>query len=267
MEIELCGIKYKNIIENFNYKFKGSLVTSILGRSGSGKSLIGYIIMNMIKCSDGKILVDGSELYDNNKFMKDVGYVFQKPKDHFFCDTVCEEIGFGLRQFKFKLNKMEKQVRDSLKMVGLDDSFYNRKIESLSSGECFLVALASSLVLNPKVIILDEPTVYLDAKGRDNLVRLIKMLRDRYHKSVIVMSNDISFVYCVSDCYLFMDNCKMISSGSVDDLVLNSDVLMSFGYEIPDSINFVNMVRDYKNIDLDYTTDIDDLVMEVMDNV
>ena len=102
MEIELYNIRYKNIIESFSYKFENGKVTSILGKSGSGKSLIGYIIMDLVKYDSGNILVNGSSSYNLNQFMKDVGYVFQKPTDHFFCKTVSEEIGFGLKQFKFK---------------------------------------------------------------------------------------------------------------------------------------------------------------------
>ena len=162
---------------------------------------------------------------------------------------------------------MENQIRESLSMVGLDDSFYDKDINTLSSGEAFLVALASSLVLNPKVIILDEPTVYLDYNYKCNLVKLIKMLRDRYNKTVIIMSNDISFVYSISDNYVFMDNCKLIKSGNINDLINNSNLLSSFGYEIPMSINFINMVKEKKGVDLKYTNDINELVRDVINNV
>ncbi len=265
MEIELYDVSYENILNRFSYKFEKEKVTSILGKSGSGKTLIGYIIMGLLKYR-GSILVNGKNNYDKNSFMKDVGYVFQKPTDHFFCNTVSEEIGFGLKQFRFKLNKMHDQIVDSLIMVGLDESYYDRKINTLSSGESFLVALASSLVLNPKVIILDEPTVYLDYKYKKILIKLVKMLRDRYKKSIIIMSNDISFVYSVSDNFVFLDDCKMLKNGNVNNLINDSNILNSFGYEIPESTRFVDLVRAIKGIDLKYTSDIDELVMDVVKN-
>ncbi len=266
MEIELYNIKFRNIIDNFSYKFESSKVTAILGKSGSGKSLISYIIMDLVKYDGGKILVNGSTEYNKNRFMKDVGYVFQKPTDHFFCENVYDEIGFGLKQFRFKENKRDKQIVDSLKLVGLDESYYSRKIDTLSSGEAFLVALASSLVLNPQVLILDEPTVYLDYNYKKKLIKLIKLLKNRYHKSVIIMSNDIDFVYNVSDNYVFMDNCRLIKSGKISELIDNSDILKTFGYEIPDSVNFIKLVNVLKDLDLKYTSDINELVMEVVDN-
>ena len=266
MEIELYDIKFKNVIDNFSYKFEGEKITSILGKSSSGKSLIGYLIMGLAKYDSGNILVDGDTKYNKKQFMKDVGYVFQNPIDHFFCETVSEEIGFGLKQFKFKLNKIEQQIKESLTMVGLDESFYDRKLDTLSSGESFLVALASSLVLNPKVLILDEPTVYLDYNNKKNLIKLLKMLKDRYKKTIIVMSNDISFVYSISDNYIFLDNCKKIKNGNIDDLLINSGILKSFGYEIPDIVSFIEMVKSLKGIDLEYCNNVDKLVSEVIKN-
>ena len=267
MEIELCDIKYGNFIDRFNYKFESGKITSILGKSGSGKTLISYLIMGLLKYDSGAIFVDGNKNYDKNKFLKDVGYVFQKPTEHFFCNTVSEEIGFGLKQFRFKIDKLDKQIRESLQMVGLDDSFYDRRINTLSSGESFLVALASSLVLNPKVIILDEPTVYLDYNGKKRLVKLLKKMKNRYNKSIIVLSNDISFVFEISDNYLFVDNCKMINKGNISDLVDNSNILKSFGYEVPFIIEFIYLVKENKGIELNRNLDVDDLVVDVINHV
>lgn len=265
MEIELSNISYRDKFKNFSYKFNSNKVTSIMGTSGSGKSLIGYIIMDLINHDNGSIIIDGSFNYDKYKLMKDIGYVFQNPVDHFFSKTVGEEIGFGLKQFRFKLNKQYEQIINSLKMVGLSDNFYDRKISSLSSGEAEMVAIASSLVLNPKVLILDEPTVYLDYKAKNKLIKLIKMLRDKYHKTVIIMSNDVDFIYQVSDKYLFLDNCSLVSSGNIDDIMTNSDLLDKYGYEIPSINKFINLVKDKKNIELNYTNDINKLVMDVIE--
>lgn len=266
MEIELNNICYKDKLVDFSYKFGNSNVISIIGNSGSGKSLIGYVIMGLLKCDRGNILVDGSSNYDRYMLMKDVGYVFQNPRDHFFCDTVYEEIAFGLKQFKFKENKMDSQVRDSLKMVFLDDSYLSRKIDSLSSGEMERVAIASSLVLNPKVLILDEPTVYLDGKVRKELVKLVKMLKNRYHKTVIVMSNDMDFVCSVSDKYILMDKGSIVKKGNINDIMSDTYVMDDCGVEIPLPNQFVKMVRDRKGIELEYTCDIDLLIKEVVDN-
>ena len=266
MEIKLSNISYKDKINNFNYTFKDSKVTAIMGKSGSGKSLIGYLIMGLVDSYRGSIIVDGSDKYNKNRFMKDVGYVFQNPLFHFFSSTVREEIGFGLKQFRFKLPKMNTQIMNSLKALGLPESFLDRKVNTLSSGDAELVAIASSIVLNPKVLILDEPTVFLDYTSRRKLVKLIRMLRDKYNKSVIIISNDVDFVYEVSDEYILMDNYSIVRSGNISDIMIDDSILESIGYEIPLINRFVDIARKNKNIDLGYTNDIDKLVMEVIDN-
>lgn len=267
MEIELSNVCYKNKLIDINYKFQDNRITSIIGRSGSGKSLIGYIIMDLINKDSGDILIDGSSNYNVYKLMKDVGYVFQNPREHFFSKTVYDEIAFGLKQFRFKLNKIDMQIRDSLKMVGLDDTYINREINTLSSGEMERVAIASSLVLNPKVLILDEPTIYLDAKVKKELIRLIKILKNKYNKTVIIMSNDIDFVYSVSDNYVLMDKGCIVIDGTLNDLMANNNILYNFGIEIPLINQFIDMAKSRCDINLKYTTEISELVKEVMDSV
>lgn len=267
MEISLSNVNYLDKLVDINCKFESGKITSIIGKSGSGKSLLGFIIMKLVKSEKGHVLVDGMSLYDNHKFMKDVGYVFQNPFDHFFCDNVFDEVSFGLKQFKFKLGKINKQVSGALKMVGLDDSYMYKKINSLSSGEAERIAIASSLVLNPKVLILDEPTIYLDFKVKKSLIELVKLLKDKYNKTVIVISNDMDFVYSVSDNYLLMDSGKIVKYGNVKDIMSDDVDLCSYGMEIPLIKQFINMVKEKKGIDLGNVTDIDELVEEVINNV
>lgn len=261
MEIKLDNLYCSNKINKINYSFASGKVTSIIGKSGSGKSIIGYAIMDLIKIDGGSITVDKNKNYDKHLLMKKIGYVYQNPWEHFFCETVYEEIAFGLKQFKFKIDKFDKQVRDALIMVGLDEKFLDKKISTLSSGEAERVAIASSLVLNPDVLILDEPTVFLDSKVKKDISRLVKMLRDRYSKTVIIMSNDMDFVFDVSDNYLLINNGKIKSSGSISELI-DEDI-----DDVPNSYKFERFVRDKYKINLKYTSNIHDLVMDVVDNV
>lgn len=267
MEIVLSNVSYQNRIRNFNYKFQEGKVTSIIGSSGSGKSLIGYIIMGLVSIDNGSIMVDEKTSYDKYKFLKEVGYVFQGPRDHFFCDTVYEEVSFPLKNFKYKLNKIDVQVSNALKMVGLGHEYLYKNVSSLSNGEMVRVAIASSLVLNPSVLILDEVTVYLDYKSKMELISLIKKLRDRYKKTVIVMSNDMEFVYSISDNYVLIDSGSILRTGKLEDIIIHNDYLEKCGMEEALIIKFIDMVKNKKLVNLNYTTDIDDLVRDVIGNV
>jgi energy-coupling factor transport system ATP-binding protein len=266
MEIKLENICYNDKLLDVSCKIETGKVTSIVGNSGSGKSMIGFIIMGIVDGYSGKIKIDGTYDYDKYSLMKDVGYVYQNPWEHFFCETVYDEIAFGLKQFRFKLPKIEIQVRNALKMVGLDDSYFKKKISTLSSGEAERVAIASSLVLNPKALILDEPTIYLDDKVKGEIIKLIKMLRDKYKKTVIVMSNDMDFVFDISDKCVVMDKGSIIKSGSIDAILLD-DSLSRMGIDLPKMCEFVKEVRERYGVSLKYTSKMEELVGDVVDNV
>ena len=264
MEIELSNIYYRDKLVDINYKFSKGKVTSIIGNSGSGKSLIGYVIMGLVKDYYGDVIINNKVSYDKYDFFKNVSYVFQKPWNHFICKTVYDEIVFSLRNFKYKEEKIDKQVRDALKMVGLDDNYFTRELNTLSSGEASRVAIATAIVTNPKVLILDEPTIYIDVDMRNMLIELIKKLKDKYNKNVIIMSDDMDFVYAVSDNYILLDKGRIIKSGEIDEIKRQSDVLSSCSIYVSKFYDFINFVNEYKGVNLDGANNIDDIVQGVI---
>ena len=151
-------------------------------------------------------------------------------------------------------------------MVGLDSRYLSRKLNSLSYGEAARVALASSLVMNPDVIILDEPSIYLDSKVLDKLVKLIRMLRDKYNKTVIIMSNDIDFVYRVSDNYILMDDGNMVSSGNINNIISNYNILDNYGMEVPIINRFIDLYNNKYGTNINYTNSLDQVILDVVSN-
>jgi len=271
MEIELRNIKYKNnneiLLNNINITFQEKNITSIIGPSGSGKSLIGHIILNLIEPTEGYIMLDGIRNYDTNKSLKDIGYVFQNPEEAFFNKTVYKEIAYSLKQFKYKLEKESDRVKKSLKMVGLKENILNTDPQNLSSGEKEKLAIAISLILNPKVIILDEPTIYLDNKSKKELIKLLKKLKKEYDKNIIIMSNDIEFVHQISDKIILLNNGEIVLNIDNELLLNNCDKLQEVNMEIPRIIKFINMIKKNKKINLESTNNIDELVKDICKNV
>ncbi len=271
MEIELKNIKYEKnnelLLNDINITFQNQKITSIIGPSGSGKSLIGYLLVNLIKETDGIIRIDGKRNYDINKIKKSIGYVFEQPEICFFNKTVYEELSYSIENFNYKLEKKEKRISELLKIVGLKEEVLPKSPNELSSGEKELLGIALALTLNPKVIILDEPTVYLDSKNKKNLIKLLKKLKREYQKTIIVISNDINFIYEISDNIVLINNGEVKLSVNCKELNNYYKVLKDNNMEVPLILEFINLVREEKNINLNSTNDINELIKEIYRNV
>lgn len=257
----------KMVLGNINATFKEGTINGIIGKSGSGKTTLIELINALIIPTKGKIEV-GSNVISKTRKIKNVnnlrykiGLVFQIPEEQFFCNTVKEEIEFGMKYFKKSVKSIEKHVSDALLMVGLDDSYLNRNPFTLSSGEMRKVAIASILAFNPKVIILDEPTIGLDNQSKKNLIKIIKLLKTRYKKTIIIVSNDTDFLLRLVDHIILLDKGKIVYDGNKYE-VFKQD-LEKFGLKRPKIIEFEQMVLEKKNIKIGYRDDINDLMKDV----
>ena len=257
----------KMALGDINTTFKEGKITSIMGKSGSGKTTLIELINALILPTKGNIEV-GSRVISKTRKIKNInnlrykiGLVFQMPEEQFFCSTVKEEIEFGMKYFNKSVKSIEKHVSDALIMMGLNDSYLNRNPFSLSSGEMRKVAIASILAFNPKVIILDEPTIGLDNKSKENLIKIIKLLKNRYNKTIIVVSNDTDLLLKISDHIILLDKGKIVLEGNKYD-VFKQDIL-KYGLKRPKIIEFEQLVLEKKGIKIGYRDDINDLMKDV----
>lgn len=276
MEVKFNNVYYvynektplsKMVLGNINTIFKEEKITGIIGKSGSGKTTLIQLINALIIPTKGNVVV-GKRIVSKTKKIKDInnlryqiGLVFQMPEEQFFCQTVKEEIEFGMKYFKKSVKNIEKHISDALLMVGLNDSYLNRNPFTLSSGEMRKVAIASVLAFNPKIIILDEPTIGLDNKSKNNLIKIIKLLKNRYKKTVIIVSNDTDFLLQVVDYVILLDKGRIIYEGNKYD-VFKQD-LEKYKIKRPKIIEFEQLVLQKKNIKIGYRDDINDLMKDV----
>lgn len=259
MAIVFNKVSYKDKLKNISYTFEEGKITSVLSVSGNGKTLFSYILSGLIKDYTGEVI--------NSYEGRNMGYVFQNPEESFIFNNVREEISFGLKKYNYKIDMLDKRIEDSLKMVGLDNSYLDRNPFDLSSGEKCLLALGVVLSLNPKLLIIDDPTLYLDNKNMEYLIKLIKKLKNNYHKTIIIFTSDIEFAIRLTDNYVILKNGKICNSGTSKDLLNNISRLKSSGIEIPRIIEFINVVNKKKNINLDMTFDIKELMKDIYRHV
>lgn len=257
----------KEILNNINLKLKDNSINFIVGPNGSGKTTLIQMLNGILVPIKGYISIDEYKVCKKNKDYKklrfDVGVVFQFPENQIFNLTVEEEIGFALNYYNYRLDDKEKHIMDALKMVDLDETYLKRNPLSLSSGEMRKVAIASILAFNPKVIVLDEPTLGLDSKSKNSLIKIIRILKNRFHKTIVIVSHDMELVHKLGDYIYVLDNGKVIKEGNKYDIFTDDDFLKREHISMPNVIKFSKMVKSSKNIKLGYRDDINDLLKDI----
>ena len=282
MEIRVNNVRHiyneftpfeKMALEDANLQLESERIIGIIGKSGSGKTTLVETLNALIIPSYGSIEIadfnikKSMKLDNINDLRRKVGLVFQFPEEQFFNPTVREEVSFALKHFKYKSDRIHKQVSEALSMVGLDDNYLERNVFNLSGGEKRKVAIASVMVFNPKVLILDEPTVGLDYKSKKKLMLLVQTLKERYKKTVIIVSHDVDMLNIIADDIVVMDNGKTVLSGPKNEVFKNTTLFNKIGLRLPKIVEFTGKVRTDKGVILGRHMDVKDLIKDIYRNV
>ena len=261
MEVNVSNVSFSyednKIFSDFSCCFSSG-ISAIVGSNGSGKSTLLDLIDGLLVPISGSVKI-GDLLIDSCR--KRVGYLFQFPEEQIFNSTVYKEIEFGLKCFK--CDDIDKSIRESLELVGLDDSFLDRNPYKLSNGERRRIALASILCYKPDVIILDEPTVGLDNKSKVELMKLLRRLKNEFGKTIIIVSHDINFLHKFVDYVYLLKNGKIVLEGDKYSVFSNEEIMEDCGLIVPDVLHFSNLVYLKKGIKIGYRDEINDLIKDV----
>lgn len=203
--------KYKtNAIRNVSLDIYEGEILGIIGHTGSGKSTLIQHLNGLLKADKGEIIYRGQNIYEKGYKMSElrrrVGLVFQYPEYQLFETTVLEDVCFGPKNMGLKKDEAEMRAKEALKMVGLNDSYYDRSPLELSGGEKRRVAIAGVIAMGPEILILDEPTAGLDPKGRDELLANIRKFRDEENMTIIVVSHSMEDMANLTDRIIVMND-------------------------------------------------------------
>lgn len=281
MEIKYNSVYYstnentsleKLILEDINLELKDGKINGIIGKCGSGKTTFLELMNALLLPTLGSIQIGdyqmekGCKIKDINHLRVELGYVFDSPKRQFFLPTVKEEIAFGMKQFSYKLDKIDSRISDALKMVGLDDSYLERNPMKLSNGEMRKVAIASVLAFNPKVLIFDEPTLGLDSISEKSFLKMLKMLKNKYHKTIVIVTHDVNMIHKIADYLFVFHEGKLVLEGTKYE-VFESELLEQYEVVRPAIMEFSYQVLQKKGIKLGYRDDINDLIKDIYRHV
>lgn len=253
-------LDYQDSILDLTYTFHNNQVYGIIGPSGSGKTTLLELLSKEKIPSNGTIQI-GSE--KKNISSRNIGYLHQNLDYQFIGLTVEEELDYLLESFSYRLKEKNKRIKEVLMMVGLNNDYLNRNIETLSHGEKRKIGLASILVYNPKIILLDEPTLGLSPKDKKELIRLLKRLKNKYHKLIIIAGHDIDFIHAVCDSICVLDQGTIYLDGNKYDVFAKEEQLKQIHMKVPQIISFSNLVYKRTKINIGYRDDINDLIKDV----
>lgn len=222
-------------LSGVNLDIKKGEVFGIIGPTGAGKSTLLQHLNGILK-GEGEIFVEDVKIEKKNDaaIKEKVGIVFQNPDDQLFCPTVYEDISFGLYNLGFKGEEIDTRVNDILEKMDLKH-LKDLSSHHLSFGEKKRVALATTLVMNPSVIALDEPFANLDYKSMLNIIEMIKDLP----LTRVIISQDILLALSICDRIALLDKGKIVKVASPDEIASDQGTLSRSGLDFTPYLNII----------------------------
>jgi cobalt transport protein ATP-binding subunit len=228
--IEVEGVRFAypsgvEALKGVSLTVRNGEFVAIMGQNGAGKTTLVKHFNGLLKPTEGRVLVDGVETTKVSvaTLARNVGFVFQNPDHQLFSETVEDEISFALRNFGFKENVVKRRVTWALNLLGLSQ-YRETSPFMLSGGERKRVALASVLAWNPKILILDEPTIGQDYQQKEKLRQFILQMKAQ-KKTTIIVTHDVEFVAECNPRVLLMLEGKIVADGEARGVLTNPEVL------------------------------------------
>jgi len=208
-------------------------IVAIVGPNGSGKTTFAKHLIGLLKPTRGRVLVYGEDTREKSvaELSRLVGYVFQNPNHQIFSETVYDEVAFGPRNLGFEEARVKELVESSLKLVGLEGKGEERPY-MLSMGEKERLAIASVLAMDPRLLILDEPTIGQDRSTMSKLIEVVKRLKGE-GRTVLLISHDIDLVYEHSDYVIVFKGGEVVSEGKVAEVLSDPELTAKASLSLP----------------------------------
>lgn len=266
------GTPFENkVLHDVNFTIKDGTYTAIVGHTGSGKSTILQHLNALKVPTTGSVWLGDLEVTSKKTetslkdIRKEVGVVFQFPEAQLFEETVGKDIAFGPQNFGMSEEEALKRAEEILPVVGLDASFMDRSPFELSGGQMRRVAIAGVLVMEPSVLVLDEPTAGLDPKGQLEMMTLFNDLHEEQDITIVLVTHQMEDVANYADHVIVLDEGRIVGDGSPKEVFKNEEWLQSIQLDVPKTVEFATDLS--KNSDWEYSDiplTLDDLTAMIL---
>ncbi len=238
----------KTAVKELNLQIEKGEVLGVIGHTGSGKSTLIQMLNGLIKPSDGQILFEGKNIWDEPKKIRalrfKVGMVFQYPEYQLFEETVLKDIAFGPKNMGLSEKDAMAKARQAAEFVGLSYTLLDKSPFELSGGEKRRVAIAGVIAMDPDVLVLDEPTAGLDPRGQDLLLTQIMNYHAQRKNTIIIVSHSMEDIGQIADRVLVMNKGEMAMLDSTKNVFARGDELRSMGLKVPQITHIMGKLYD-----------------------
>ncbi len=243
-------------LNNVSMSIKQGKTTAILGGNGAGKSTLFLNLNGVLTPKSGRVLFGGKEVKygksEVTEIRRRIGIVFQDPDDQLFSSSVVKDISFGLMKLGLPEDEIRKRVDLVVKQTGIE-GIVGKPTHALSFGQKKRVAIAGILVMEPSVIILDEPTAGLDPQGVSEILSLLDEIKLKLGITIIISTHDIDLVPLYCDEVYVLDAGSVIFGGTPKELFSQPDLLRAHNLRLPRINHLMNILHSRDNLDLDTT--------------
>lgn len=225
-------------LDGVSFEINDGSMCGIIGHTGSGKSTLLQTLDGLIKPSGGSIVLDGVSVTNPKtklvEVRRKVGIVFQYPEYQLFEETVYEDVAFGPKNLGIEGDELDRTIRESIELVGLNyEKVKDKSPFELSGGQKRRVAIAGVIAMNPSILILDEPTAGLDPTAHRDILNMIRKIHKTRGIIIIFVSHNMGDVADMCDQVLVMDDGKIILDGSPEYVFSQKRTLDEVGLGLP----------------------------------
>lgn len=257
MSIEVNQVTYtympqtafeRTALSKITLTIEEGVLTAIAGHTGSGKSTLVQHLNGILHPTQGSVMVDGQDLAAKDKTAitarRRVGMVFQYPEHQLFEETVEEDIAFGPKNLGLSAEEIARRVRRAMELVRLDyDTYRERSPFQLSGGQKRRAAIAGVLAMEPKYLVLDEPTAGLDPRGHDDLLQRIVRLHREKKMTVIFVSHNMDDIARLADRVIFMHEGRVLLDAPPREAFQEKLALGTAGLEEPETVTLLEKLQ------------------------
>jgi len=249
-----AGAPYEiRALDHINLTLGGSGMTGFMGHTGSGKSTLVQLLNGILKPTEGQVILDGKDIWEEPKKIRDVrfkvGLVMQYPEYQLFDETVREDIAFGPKNMGMKGKELQNAVLEAAHFAGLDEALLDKSPFDLSGGQKRRAALAGVIAMRPELLVLDEPAAGLDPGGRREILGRIREYQKESGTSVVIVSHSMEDMALYCDRVIVMAQGQVKMDGTCAEVFSRYDELVKLGLDVP-QITYVAAALKEQGIDI-----------------